>query len=34
MLYIGSQDALNSYYPPLENEPNNDYTRHELNFFI
>ena len=33
-LYIGAQDALVSAYPRLEDEPNNVYSRPELDMFI
>ncbi|CAI5944115.1 unnamed protein product [Closterium sp. NIES-65] len=33
-LYIGAQDALTAAYPRLPDEPNNTYTRAELDMFI
>lgn len=33
-LYIGAQDALVAAYPRLEDEPNNTYSRPELDMFI
>lgn len=33
-LYIGSQDALVSFYSPLEDDGVNTYRRHELDVFI
>lgn len=34
MVYIGAQDALVPYYPRIENDPVNDYARHELDLFL
>jgi len=34
MLYIGSQDSMNAFYPLLEDEPTVSYARHELMYFI
>ncbi|KAI7871766.1 splicing factor 3B subunit 1 [Spinellus fusiger] len=33
-LYIGSQDALVPYYPRIEDDENNTYERHELDYFL
>ena len=33
-LYIGAQDALVAFYPRLEEDGMNDYTRRELDIFL
>ncbi len=34
MLYVGSQDALVAYYPPLLDEGRNNYRRTELDIIL
>ena len=34
MLYIGSQDSLVAYYPNLDNNMMNNFTRHELLYVV
>ncbi len=33
-LYIGAQDSLVAFYPRLEEDGMNDYTRRELDIFL